>query len=109
MSCGNHHETPCSDVLAEVWLFLDQECDPSRRQKLEQHLGECSPCLEEYGIDEHLKELLARKCGGDHASAEFKQRLRTSIREVVLEHTSEAALELKTARIERTELRIEEV
>ena len=27
MSCGKPHETDCTEVLAEVWLFLDNECD----------------------------------------------------------------------------------
>ncbi|MGQ0840110.1 mycothiol system anti-sigma-R factor [Actinokineospora sp.] len=86
MSCGNHHETDCSDVLNEVWLFLDQECDPTRRSVLARHLDECSPCLERYGIEEHLKILLARKCGGDHATDEFRERLRASIRQTVIDH-----------------------
>ena len=34
MSCGDHHDTDCSEVLAEVWLFLDQECDQGRRALL---------------------------------------------------------------------------
>ena len=45
MSCGNHHETDCSEVLAEVWLFLDQECDGERRALLSKHLDECGPCV----------------------------------------------------------------
>ncbi|TCK20588.1 mycothiol system anti-sigma-R factor [Pseudonocardia endophytica] len=77
--------TGCSEVLAEVWLFLDRECDPSRRAVLEQHLDECAPCLAEYGIDEKLKALLARKCGGDVAPSGLKERLRTQIRSAVLE------------------------
>lgn len=85
MSCGDHHEDNCRDVLAEVWLFLDQECDQARRARLQRHLEECSPCLEEYGIDEQLKALLHRKCGGDHAPDSFKARLRESIRKTVLE------------------------
>lgn len=83
MSCGKPHETDCSEVLAEVWLFLDHECDKSRRQLLEHHLDECSPCLEQFGIDEHLKVLLARKCGGEHAPEALKQRLRDKIRKTV--------------------------
>jgi mycothiol system anti-sigma-R factor len=85
VSCGDHHETDCSEVLNEVWLFLDNECDKGRKELLKQHLEECSPCLQEYGLDEHLKELLAKKCGGDQASAEFKERLRASIRKTVIE------------------------
>ncbi|HVQ18866.1 MAG TPA: mycothiol system anti-sigma-R factor, partial [Actinomycetes bacterium] len=70
----------------EVWLFLDHECDEKRRKLLEQHLDECSPCLEQFGIDEHLKVLLARKCGGEHAPDSLKQRLRDQIRQTVVDH-----------------------
>ena len=77
--------TGCGEVLAEVWLFLDQECDQQRRRVLQQHLEECEPCLAEYGIDEKLKALLARKCGGEAAPAGLKDRLRTQIRSAVLE------------------------
>jgi mycothiol system anti-sigma-R factor len=85
MSCGGPHETNCSEVLAEVWLFLDHECDQRRRELLEKHLDECSPCLEQFGIDEHLKVLLARKCGGEHAPDGLKQRLRDQIRKTVVD------------------------
>ncbi|MFL6144472.1 MAG: mycothiol system anti-sigma-R factor [Labedaea sp.] len=86
MSCGNHHETDCSEVLAEVWMFLDHECNESRRALLARHLDECSPCLARYGLDEHLKTLLAAKCGGEHAPDGLKDRLRATIRKTVLEH-----------------------
>ncbi|OLL73899.1 anti-sigma factor [Pseudonocardia sp. Ae168_Ps1] len=75
----------CGEVLAEVWMFLDRECDQNRRQLLQQHLDECAPCLAEYGIDEKLKALLARKCGGEAAPESLKDRLRTQIRSAVLE------------------------
>jgi len=71
-------------VLAEVWLLLDHECSFERRRKLEQHLDECGPCLEQYGLEEHLKELLARKCGGEHAPDTLKQKLLASIRQVII-------------------------
>jgi mycothiol system anti-sigma-R factor len=85
MSCGDHHGTDCSEVLAQVWLFLDHECDEGRRALLSQHLDECGPCLAEYGLDEKLKALLAAKCGGDKAPADLKDRLRQQIRFAVLE------------------------
>jgi mycothiol system anti-sigma-R factor len=85
VSCGKPHETPCSTVLAEVWMLLDRECTSEQRGKLEQHLDECGPCLEQYGIEEHLKLLLARKCGGEQAPDGFKDRLRASIRRAVSE------------------------
>ncbi len=90
MSCGDPHDTDCGEVLAEVWMFLDDECDPERRELLQRHLDECSPCLEEFGLDEHLKTLLARKCGGDHAPDGLRQRLRESIREIVVQQADAA-------------------
>jgi mycothiol system anti-sigma-R factor len=110
VSCGNHHETDCSEVLAEVWLFLDHECDDTRRKLLEHHLDECQPCLAEYGLDEKLKKLLATKCSGDHAPAGLKDRLRTSIRRTVLEQAevtvesgpAGTVVEVRATRIERT-------
>ena len=101
MSCGENHETDCSEVLAEVWLFLDNECDNSRKDLLKQHLDECSPCLREYGIDEHLKALLAKKCGGEHAPEALKERLRATIRKTVIEQggvtveTTQAQVEIR--------------
>ncbi len=84
MSCGDPHDTDCNEVLAELWLFLDNECDHQRRELLRRHLDECGPCLEEFGLEEHLKALLARKCGGDHAPDALRHRLRQSIREIML-------------------------
>jgi mycothiol system anti-sigma-R factor len=108
VSCGKPHETDCSEVLAEVWLFLDHECDTSRRKLLERHLDECQPCLAEYGLDEKLKKLLATKCA-EAAPAGLKERLRQSIRTTVLEQAdvtvestpSGTVVEVRTTRIER--------
>ncbi|HEX5401328.1 MAG TPA: mycothiol system anti-sigma-R factor [Pseudonocardiaceae bacterium] len=105
MSCGKPHETDCSQVLAEVWLLLDGECSGEERQKLEQHLDECGPCLEQYGLEEHLKELLARKCGGEHAPDGLKAKLRASIRKVVVEADGGVAVEVQETTIRLTEER----
>jgi mycothiol system anti-sigma-R factor len=99
MSCGKPHETDCSQVIAEVWLLLDRECSAERRRKLEQHLEECGPCLEQFGIEEHLKALLARKCGGEHAPDALKEKLRASIRQVVVQQPDGNVLEIQETRI----------
>jgi len=112
MSCGDHHETDCSEVLAEVWLFLDQECDGKRRALLSKHLDECGPCLAEYGLDEKLKRLLATKCGGEQAPPGLKDKLRQQIRTAVLEQAqvtvesgpdgvTTTTVEVRTTRMER--------
>ena len=108
MSCGKPHETDCSEVLAEVWLFLDHECDTARRRLLERHLDECEPCLAEYGLDEKLKKLLSTKCA-EAAPPGLKDRLRASIRRTVLEQaeltiessSAGTVVEVRTTRVER--------
>ncbi len=96
MSCGEPHETDCSEVLSEVWLFLDHECDQKRKELLQTHLDECHPCLEQYGIEEQLKALLARKCGGEHAPEELKRRLRAHLFRTTGEGTVEVEVEVTT-------------
>lgn len=85
MSCGDPHETDCRDVLNEVYLYLDLECTDDRRELIQEHLDECSPCLREYGIEQEVKVLVARCCGGEHAPVELKARLITRLRELVVE------------------------
>lgn len=79
MSCGKPHETDCSEVIAAVFLYLDDECDETRRQVVRQHLDECSPCLRKFGIENEVKELVHRKCGGDRAPDSLRARLRARL------------------------------
>lgn len=102
MNCGDGHETDCDEVLAEVWLFLDRECDQERRELLRKHLDDCNPCLAQYGLEEKLKALLARKCGGEQAPSELRQRLREQLRaEVMRQVRGKITVEKTEVTIER--------
>ena len=61
MVCADETDSGCDEVLRDVWLFLDDEMDPENRAPVKQHLDDCSPCLEEAGLDAKLKALLQRK------------------------------------------------
>ncbi|WP_288337708.1 mycothiol system anti-sigma-R factor [uncultured Gordonia sp.] len=74
----------CSAVIADVWLLLDNECDPDARARLKGHLDNCPSCLAHYGIESELKALINRKCGGDRAPAGLRDRLRIEIRKSVI-------------------------
>lgn len=84
MSCGGPHEVDCAEVLAEVWLYLDAETGGHSREKIAQHLDECGPCLREFGIEQEVKALVARCCGGEVAPDSLRRRLITTIREAVV-------------------------
>ncbi|MEV7036607.1 mycothiol system anti-sigma-R factor [Amycolatopsis sp. NPDC051061] len=97
---GASDKVRCEEALADIYLLLDRECSTERDAALRAHIEDCPPCLEEYGIDEHIKQLLARKCGGDHAPAELKSRLRASIRQTVATRGG--------VTVERTEITLEQ-
>jgi mycothiol system anti-sigma-R factor len=80
MSCGDPHETDCSEVLEEVYLYLDGEIDHAERHKIKEHLHECGPCLREYGIEQEVKALVARACGGERAPESLRDKLRLKLR-----------------------------
>lgn len=84
MSCGDSHETDCAEVLAEVYLYLDLECSDGRRDVIRKHLEECSPCLREYGVEQEVKALVARCCGGEQAPSQLRERLRLRLSELVM-------------------------
>lgn len=73
-------ELDCTAVLADVWLLLDNECDQATRERLQHHMDHCSPCIEAYGIEEKIKGLLSRKCGGDRAPDSLRDRLSMELR-----------------------------
>ena len=85
MSCGDPHETDCREVLEEVYFYLDLEATDERRELIRRHLDECSPCLREYGIEQEVKLLVARCCGGETAPLELRQRLRMRLAELVFD------------------------
>lgn len=79
MSCGWPHETSCEEVLAAVYEYIDGEVDAQRRSRIEQHLAECGSCLEEYGLDELIKQLVHRSCGSDPVPAHLRERVLATI------------------------------
>lgn len=85
MSCGGYHETPCSEVLEQVYVYLDGEIGPEQVEKIREHLDECGPCLRQYGLDQAVKALVARTCGCDLAPEELRNKVLSRIREVRVE------------------------
>ena len=85
MSCGDPHETPCSEVLEAVYLYLDGEDDGAHSSRWMRTLSWCAPCLRQYGLEQAVKALVARCCGGEHAPDELRSRVLTRIQQVRVE------------------------
>jgi mycothiol system anti-sigma-R factor len=67
MSCGDHHDTPCDQVLPNIILYIDQEIfDNNQLNAVEIHFGECLPCKEEMEREHAaltmMRNLLTRSC-----------------------------------------------
>ena len=88
MSCGNHHDTPCNEVLEKVWIYIDGEIDASAKHTIKHHLDECAPCLRKFGIEEEVKALVHRSCGSDHAPSDLKDRIRVKLTDVRIDADS---------------------
>ena len=85
MSCGDPHETPCSEVLEAVYLYLDGEAESHDQEHVRIHLDECAPCLRQYGLEQAVKSLVARCCGSDPVPSDLRERVLVRIQEVRLE------------------------
>ncbi|MDQ1731478.1 MAG: hypothetical protein QOK10_1637 [Pseudonocardiales bacterium] len=77
----------CDEVLADVYLYLDDESDPEVRQRIRAHLDDCAPCLRQFGLEQDVKSLVARCCGGDIAPDRLKSSIRFRLAEAVIETT----------------------
>ncbi|MGP3999870.1 mycothiol system anti-sigma-R factor [Streptomyces sp. 8N706] len=75
MSCGQPHETDCSEVLDHLYEFLDHEMPEGECAKFEVHIDECSPCLEKYGLEQAVKKLVKRCCGHDDVPADLRSKV----------------------------------
>ena len=84
MSCGEPHETPCSEVLEKVYLYLDGEADDHDHDHIRIHLDECAPCLRQYGLEQAVKALVARSCA-ESAPIDLRDRVLLRIQQVRIE------------------------
>ena len=74
MSCGKPHETPCAEVLDQVYQYIDGEIDRDKVGLIRHHLEECSPCLKEFGLEEAVKAIVRRSCS-DPAPLELRSKV----------------------------------
>ncbi|KIQ19609.1 anti-sigma factor [Rhodococcus sp. Leaf7] len=83
MSGDQFEDLDCSAVIADVWTLLDNECDEASRLRVQHHLDSCGSCLAQYGIEEKIKSMINRKCGGERAPDGLRERLTLEIRRSV--------------------------
>ncbi|GIH96132.1 mycothiol system anti-sigma-R factor [Planobispora siamensis] len=82
MSCGDPHDTDCREVLDKVYAYLDGELDQDNSVDVRHHLDECSPCLKEYGLEQVVKQLVAKHCGCDPVPDDLRAKVLQRIEQV---------------------------
>jgi len=87
MSCGKPHAHDCAEILAELYVFLDNEAAEASCAEIREHLIECGPCLAAYDLDRMVKDLVARSCG-ELAPEPLRERVLLSIRSVSVQIAS---------------------
>ena len=76
---GDHRDSvQCREALERLSEFLDSEMDPSDGDRIREHLADCEPCLTEYDLEDHIKNLVRRSCC-ESAPSELHLRVRSRL------------------------------
>ncbi|MFD5318924.1 mycothiol system anti-sigma-R factor [Streptomyces sp. NPDC127098] len=65
----------CSEVLDRIYEYLDREMPDGDCAKIQEHIDECSPCLEKYGLEQSVKKLVKRCCGHDDVPSDLRAKV----------------------------------
>ncbi len=74
----NQDATPgedCQHVLDRVYEFLDHELDDASGDAIRQHLVDCEPCMDRFDVEQAVKALVSRCCGGDRAPDHLRAKV----------------------------------
>jgi mycothiol system anti-sigma-R factor len=61
ISVGEEHDR-CDDAVHQLYLYLDGELTPQKRELIQHHLDGCPPCFEAYDFEAELRIVIAQKC-----------------------------------------------
>jgi mycothiol system anti-sigma-R factor len=87
VSCGNPHETPCTEVLSRLYTYLDGELDTLTAADVQQHLEECGPCLAEFDVEAVVKKLVQRSCACAPAPEQVRAHVVARLTQVRVTYT----------------------
>jgi anti-sigma factor (TIGR02949 family) len=69
----------CARALQRMYEFLDHELATADVEAIREHLEACEPCLDTYDLEQMVKTLIRRSCGGDVAPATLRSRVMVSM------------------------------
>ena len=73
----------CKRVLQDAYLFMDREqLSPTERVHIQQHLEECKPCYERYGLEAQATALISRLRGCDPCPDKLRSQIGDLLRNI---------------------------
>ena len=66
-------------MLERVYEFLDNEIDAASGDAIRHHLAICEPCLDRFDVEQAVKSLVPRRCGGDVAPSHLRTKIVTQL------------------------------
>ncbi len=75
---GDDH-ADCEQTLRDVETFLDGELSPEQFRDVLGHLDRCMDCYQAFDFQAELKQVIARKCGGDALPPGLLERITRSL------------------------------
>ncbi len=65
----------CDHMLERIYAFLDHEIDTASSDAIRAHLAACEPCLDKFDVEQAVKALVSRCCGGDTAPSHLRNKV----------------------------------
>jgi anti-sigma factor (TIGR02949 family) len=85
MSCGNHHDVPCVQIHAWMWIYLDNELEQNSAHLVGHHLQECPPCADQFTAERVIQTRI-RQCSESVQTPEgLRMRIFTQIQQTITE------------------------
>ena len=81
---GDREHDDCTELIANLFLFIDGELGAGTCADLEEHLRRCHGCLERFGVETAFKDLIRRRCGQEPVPDVLIQRIRITLRSQLL-------------------------
>lgn len=75
----------CTHALEQMYLFLDNELDTATSDAIRQHLAACEPCLDAFDVEQAVKALVRRRCGGEQAPSHLRAKIMVQLTSARLE------------------------
>jgi len=65
----------CAAAIERLYEFLDHELADADADAIRAHLDACEPCLDAFGVEEHIRARLKRCCGESRAPDTLRVRV----------------------------------